>query len=97
MFAVIFRAKIKELDGSYFEMAKRMRDLAFEKYGCLDFISLSENGDEVAISYWPSMEAIKNWRNDGEHKVAQSMGSELWYANYKVEVVEVLRSYDSKH
>ena len=66
MFAVIFRAKINELDSSYFETAKRMRDLAFSKYGCIDFVSLSENGDEVAISYWPSLEAIKNWRNDDE-------------------------------
>ena len=96
MFAVIFRAKIKELDSSYFETAKRMRELAFEKYGCLDFLSLSENGDEVAISYWPSLEAIKNWRNDDEHKVAQHRGSELWYAGYKVEVVEVVRSYASE-
>ena len=95
MFAVIFRANVKELDNSYFETAKRMRDLAFEKYGCLDFLSLSENGDEVAISYWPSLEAIKRWRNDEEHKMAQRKGTELWYASYKVEVVEVLRSYAS--
>jgi heme-degrading monooxygenase HmoA len=96
MFAVIFRAKIKELDSSYFETAKRMRDLAFEKYGCLDFVSLSENGDEVAISYWPSLEAIKDWRNDIEHKSAQRKGSEIWYLSYKVGVVEVLRSYASE-
>ena len=96
MFAVIFRAKIKDLDSSYVETAKRMRELAFNKYGCIDFVSLSENGDEVAISYWPSLEAIKNWRNDDEHKVAQSKGSEIWYENYRVEVVEVLRSYISK-
>ena len=35
MYAVIFRAEIHELDGDYFEMAARMRNLAAQKYGCV--------------------------------------------------------------
>lgn len=96
MYAVIFRAKIKALDDIYVETAKRMRTLAFEKYGCIDFLSVSENGDEVAISYWPSLDSIKRWRNDEEHLKVQHLGSELWYMSYRVEVVEIVRSYDSK-
>ncbi|WP_240435621.1 hypothetical protein [Photobacterium salinisoli] len=42
MFAVIFKAKTGEQDSQYAEMVKVMRDLAFEKYGCLDFIAVTE-------------------------------------------------------
>ncbi|WP_200896230.1 hypothetical protein [Photobacterium halotolerans] len=44
MFAVIFRAKTVQQDGQYAEMVKVMRDLAFDKYGCLDFIALTAAG-----------------------------------------------------
>jgi len=39
VYAVIFRAKVAELNDEYFRMAERMKALAFEKYGCLDFVS----------------------------------------------------------
>lgn len=95
MYAVIFRAQVKALDDAYLNAAKRMRGLAFEKYGCLDFVSLCENGEELAISYWPSLDAIQRWRNDEEHKSAQRIGAERWYSSYRVEVVELVRSYNS--
>ena len=52
MYAVIFKAKINNLDKSYFKMAQQMRDLAIHKYGCTEFIALTENTQEIAISYW---------------------------------------------
>ena len=39
MYAVIFKATVKQLDDEYSQTAKRMRELAIEKYGCLDFVS----------------------------------------------------------
>lgn len=51
MFAVIFKATTGEQDSQYTEMVKVMRDLAFEKYGCLDFIAVTEGDQEIAISY----------------------------------------------
>ena len=35
MYAVIFKAKTKELDDAYFKMAKGMRELAINEYGCV--------------------------------------------------------------
>ena len=36
MFVVIFRAKTRRLDTEYSQVAKRMRELALAKFGCLD-------------------------------------------------------------
>jgi len=93
MYAVIFRAKTNELDEEYFEMAKKMRKLALTQYGCLEFTSVTEGSDEIAISYWKSMEDIKKWKKNGEHLVAQELGRSKWYEAYKVHIVEIVSEY----
>ena len=95
MYAVIFKAKIKNLDTRYSEMAKKMRELAMGYYGCTEFNSCTEGSDEIAISYWPTLEAIKAWKEDAEHLTAQSLGKEAWYESYTVQVVEIKREYHS--
>ena len=93
MFAVIFRAKPGIQDESYIQTVNRMRELAFEKYGCLDFIAVTEGDQEVAISYWKDEESIVNWKKDSEHALAQELGRSKWYESYLVQVVEVKREY----
>ena len=91
MYAVIFKATIKEFDDQYLEMAERMRDLAINEYGCTEFLACTEGDKEIAISYWPSMEHIKAWRQNPEHKKAQALGKSKWYSSYQVQVTEILR------
>jgi heme-degrading monooxygenase HmoA len=74
MYAVIFTAKIKETDAEYRVVADRMSALAAEKYGCVDFESVSEGDREIAISYWPSLKHIVHWKGDPEHIKAQALG-----------------------
>ncbi len=91
MYAVIFRAELNELDENYSETAVRMRDRAMSKYGCTEFISVMEGGQEIAISYWKTLEQIKRWRQDSEHIEAQELGRSRWYKSYRVQVVEIIR------
>jgi len=93
MYAVIFKAEINQLDKAYSEAAIRMRELAINKYGCTEFISVTEGTQEIAISYWEDQEQIKKWKQDAEHLAVQELGRSTWYKNYKVEVVEVIREY----
>lgn len=93
MFAVIFRAEIRELDGEYEATATALRDLAMSRYGCVDFVSQSDGRHEIAISYWQSEAAITAWRADPVHREAQQRGKERWYSSYSVEVVRVERAY----
>ncbi len=95
MYAVIFRAEILELDAEYAAMANRMRDLAINEYGCVEFIACTEGNDEVAISYWTSEEQIQRWKKNSEHLVAQEKGRSKWYKSYTVQIVEIVRSYRS--
>ncbi|MFV1993442.1 MAG: antibiotic biosynthesis monooxygenase [Acidiferrobacterales bacterium] len=93
MYAVIFIAEIKKRDKVYSETAKRMQDLAINKYGCTEFISATEAGQEIAISYWQNQAQIKEWKQDIEHLAAQNLGRSTWYKHYKVQVVEIIREY----
>ncbi len=95
MYAVIFTAKIKHPDDKYAHTAKRMRQLATERYGCTEFNSVTEGDREISISYWPTLEHIQRWKNDTEHLIAQKLGQERWYSNYRVDVVELTRTYTS--
>ena len=49
MYAVIFKAEINRLDKSYSETALRMRELAINKYGCTEFIAVTEGNLEKAL------------------------------------------------
>ena len=93
MYAVIFRAKTGVQNQEYTHTVTKMRALAFEKYGCLDFIAVTEGSQEIAISYWPSEQAILDWKKDPEHIAAQNLGKKSFYQNYQVEVVEIKRQY----
>jgi len=95
MYAVIFSAKIKQIDDDYLAVAKKMRSLAIDKYGCTYFTAVKEGSKEIAISYWPSQEHILAWKNDPDHIRAQGLGQERWYSEYKVQVVKVEREYES--
>ena len=77
-------------------MADRMKELAIEKYGCIEFYTLTEGDKEVAISYWDNLEQIKEWKQNIEHKEAQKIGREKWYKSYKIEIAKIERSYGSK-
>jgi heme-degrading monooxygenase HmoA len=93
MYAVIFTAEIGELDAQYTEMAELLRKRAIEVYGCIEFRALTEGKQEIAISYWRTLEDIAAWRGDAMHKKAQQLGAERWYADYKVEVLRVQHAY----
>ncbi len=93
MYVVIFRAKVRTLDEEYSRVAARMRELALSEFGCLAFHAVTEGADEVALSYWPSEEAIRAWKAHPEHVLAQQTGRTRWYASYSVEVAQVTREY----
>ncbi|GAB1255890.1 hypothetical protein NBRC116494_03920 [Aurantivibrio plasticivorans] len=97
MYAVIFRAEIHALDERYEKATNFLRDKAFSEYGCVDFSAVSEGekpGDlDIAISYWHSLEDIQRWRDDVDHADASAYSHGRWYRNVRIDVVDVLRSY----
>ncbi len=93
MFVVIFRAKTQRVDEQYAAIAARMRDLAMGQFGCLDFQSVTEGREEIALSYWPDEESISAWKSHSEHVLAQQFGRQRWYESYVVQVACISREY----
>ena len=91
-YAVIFTSTRTEGDHGYNEMADLMENLASEQDGFLGIESArSEVG--ITVSYWRDLEAIKKWRAQTDHKVAQDKGRKDWYAAFKVRIALVERDY----
>lgn len=95
MYAVIFHAKLKHRDKTYDKTTEALRKLAFEKYGCLDFINMGKDERELSISYWKSKEDIQAWKHDPEHRAAQTLGQTRWYKTYSVQIVKVEKQYSN--
>lgn len=93
MFVVIFKAKIKRLDDEYSKLAERMRQLALSEFGCLEFSAITEGSQEIALSYWPDENKIRDWKKASEHLIAQELGKEKWYESYDVQICEIKRQY----
>ncbi len=47
----------------------------------------------ITVSYWESLEAIKNWKQQSEHLLAQQRGRDYWYSAYKTRICKVERDY----
>lgn len=93
-YAVIFtsvRKNATEGDG-YAEMARLMVELAREQDGFLG-IESARDGVGITVSYWRDLEAIKKWKANTDHLVAQKRGRKDWYAAYKTRIARVERDY----
>ena len=70
-----------------------MEVLAKQQSGYLGMES-ARNEIGITVSYWESLEAIKNWKQQTEHLVAQQKGRKDWYNWYKVRICKVEREYE---
>jgi heme-degrading monooxygenase HmoA len=90
--AVIFsrtRVTVEAEDG-YAAMADRMVELAAEQPG---FLGVESAGDAfgITVSYWANEDDARAWRMVGEHLVAQELGRQRWYDEYRLRVAVVHR------
>ncbi len=94
-YAVIFTSIRTEVEEGYAAMAQQMVELAKQQPGYLGHESAREQIG-ITISYWQSVEAIKNWKQVSEHLIAQQLGREKWYSYYKTRICLVERDYEFK-
>ena len=92
-YAVIFTSTQTEDVKGYTEMAYQMENLAKQQDGYLG-IESARNSIGITVSYWESLGAIKQWKQNSEHLFAQQKGRELWYNWYKVRICKVEREYE---
>jgi heme-degrading monooxygenase HmoA len=93
-YVVIFTARRHPADDGYAAMAAHMQALAASQPGFLGVERVRDaDGFGIMLSYWESEEAIKRWREHGEHMIARGLGRERWYAQYTLRVARVERAY----
>ncbi|GAB3225617.1 antibiotic biosynthesis monooxygenase [Algoriphagus aestuariicola] len=91
-YAVIFSNVRTDVDEGYAEMADQMVSLAEQQPGYLGHESVRD-GLGITISYWESTEAIKEWKANTDHLLAQKFGREKWYSAYKTRIALIERDY----
>jgi heme-degrading monooxygenase HmoA len=69
-----------------------MVELAAQQPGYLGHES-ARDGLGITISYWENLEAIRHWKQQSEHLIAQQNGREKWYEAYKTRICKVERDY----
>ena len=72
--------------------AQRMAELAALQPGYLG-VESARNDIGITVSYWESLEAIKNWKNNSEHLLVQQSGRDIFYTSYKTRICKVERDY----
>lgn len=92
-YAVIFTSTQTETIEGYSEMAEKMENLAKQQKGFIG-IDSARNQVGITVSYWESLEAIKNWKAHTEHLFAQQKGHEQWYNWYNVRICKVEHEYE---
>lgn len=92
-YAVIFTSTQTEYVEGYCEMANKMEALAKQQKGYLG-IDSAKNDVGITVSYWETIEAIKNWKANTKHLFAQQKGREQWYNWYNVKICMVEREYE---
>jgi len=97
MIAVIFEVypdeKRKE---DYLDIATELKPLLQQIEGFISierFSSLAEEGKILSLSFWRDEQAIHEWRNLEEHRIAQIKGRERIFKNYRIRVANVCRDY----
>lgn len=95
-YAVIFTSqRTPAEEASYEAMANKMIEMVQRMPGFISADSVRDaNGLGVTISYWSSVEAIKQWKTQTEHLKAQELGKTLWYSSYSTSICRIEEAYN---
>jgi heme-degrading monooxygenase HmoA len=90
--AVVFTSVRSGDEDGYARTAARMNELARRQPG---YLGMESARDElgITVSYWADEHAARAWKSVAEHLLAQRLGRERWYADYRVRVAVVQREY----
>ncbi len=83
-------------EATYFDLAAQLRPELDEVDGFISverFESLATPGKYLSLSFWRDEAAVQAWRNQSNHREAQSRGRSGVLAGYRLRVAHVLRDY----
>ena len=86
----------KGVGDRYFELAGMMREEIQNQPGFISierFRHLDDDQRVVSISTWESEDAIKEWKANLKHRMAQKEGKKSIFKSYRLRVANVIRDY----
>src|SRR5688572_8542316 len=78
----------------YEETGNRMVELVSEMPGFLGMDYAATDDGELLVARFESHEALAAWRNQPEHREAQTLGRDRFFSRYHIDVCEPVRSYE---
>lgn len=97
MIAVIFEVVPGEgRQDEYLDIAAALRPKLEQIEGFLSierFVSLSQPGKILSLSFWRDEEAVAQWRNLEPHRRAQERGKKEIFADYRLRIGAIVRDY----
>ena len=57
------------------------------------FQTLTDPGKLLSLSFWRDEDAVKNWRNQEDHRRSQAAGRGGVFADYRLRIASVVRDY----
>jgi heme-degrading monooxygenase HmoA len=95
MVVVVFRSRLRSgIEKEVEETDARMEAIARTMPGFVSYRQYaSADGEGVAVVEFESHETAAGWRAHPEHREAQRLGKERWFAEYRITVCDVVRDY----
>ena len=93
MIVTVFRSRLMpDVREEYLVLAQRMNEIARTMPGYISHKGFfADDGERVTIVEFENEEGMCAWRMHPEHRAAQKKARESFYAEYSVQVCEVLR------
>ncbi|GAB6262435.1 antibiotic biosynthesis monooxygenase [Photobacterium sp. CCB-ST2H9] len=100
MIAVLFEAMaVAEKRDRYFQLAEQLKPLLSDIDGFISierFQSTTNPDKFISLSWWKDEEAIKHWKKNVQHRLAQDEGKSSIFSAYKINVLTSTREYCSQ-
>jgi len=97
MMAMIFEVWPKaEHRQDYLERAAKLRPLVerIDGFQSIErFESLYEPGKLLSLGFFTDEQALAAWRGNSEHRIAQELGRQRYFLDYRLRIAEVVRDY----
>lgn len=99
MIAVLFEATASpEKKERYFQLAAQLKPLLSDIDGFVSierFQSTTNPDKFISLSWWEHEDAIKHWKQNVQHKLAQNEGKTSIFSSYKINILTSIREYSA--
>lgn len=95
MIITIFRSRLRpEHLEEYHALAEKIHALAVSMPGFIAIKTFAaDDGERVSIVEFASEATHTTWRNHPEHRLAQQLGREKFYSEFRIQVCHVEKDY----